>query len=114
MARIPDEARLGLRGFYGQQLQKRPTAGDIRFCNMLARRAEAPKDKGIWLKPVDLTDYEIITDHDSAWAHAHLDLAGESGFSWTKAEHEQGEMTGTQRRGRPSRRNPKWRASTES
>ena len=78
-----------------QQLQKKPTAGDIRFTNMLARRAEAHKEKGIWLKPVDLNNYEIFTYHDSAWANAHLDLAGESDFNLTKAEHEQGEMTGT-------------------
>ena len=93
----------------GSRWQKKPTAGDIRFTNMLARRAEAHKDKGIWLKPVDLNNYEIFTYHDSAWANAHLDLAGESDFNLTKAEHEQGEMTG-----RPRRRTPKWRASTES
>ena len=35
-----------------QQLQKNPTAGDLRFSNLTARRALEHKDKGITFYPV--------------------------------------------------------------
>ncbi|CAE7697802.1 RE1 [Symbiodinium microadriaticum] len=76
-----------------QQLQKSPTAGDVRFTNMLAKRAEAHRDKGIWLKPVDLNNYEIFVYHDSAWANASLDP--EDDFTLSEADHNLGVMTGT-------------------
>ncbi|OLQ03552.1 Copia protein [Symbiodinium microadriaticum] len=78
-----------------QQLQKAPTAGDIRFTNMLAKRAEAHREKGIWLKPVSLDDYEIFVYHDSAWANASLELSGEDHFALNEDDHVRGEMTGT-------------------
>ena len=76
-----------------QQLQKSPTAGDVRFTNMLAKRAEAHRDKGIWLKPVDLNNYEIFVYHDSAWANASLDP--EDDFTLNESDHNLGMMTGT-------------------
>ena len=62
-----------------QQCQKSPTVEDLKFTNKIAKRAWEHKDKGIWLRPLDL-NY-----HDSAWANALLE--GEDGFTLTPEDH---------------------------
>ena len=51
-----------------QQLQKEPTAGDIRFTNLMARRAQEHKDNGIFLRPVNLDKTVLLCYHDAGWA----------------------------------------------
>ena len=60
-----------------QQLQKSPTVGDVRFTNQTARRAWDHRDKGLWLRPLELDSLEFLIFHDSAWANAKL--TGEEG-----------------------------------
>ena len=76
-----------------QQLQQRPSVGDIRFTKLVARRAWDHKDKGIWLRPLNLDQLEFLVFHDAAWANARL--SGEEGFRLSQAEHDQGQMTET-------------------
>ena len=42
-----------------QQLQKSPTVGDVRF----ARRAWDHRDKGLWLRPLELDSLEFLIFH---------------------------------------------------
>ena len=56
-----------------QQLQKNPTAGDLRFSNLTARRALEHKDKGITFYPIDLNDAVLLCYHDAGWANAPQD-----------------------------------------
>ena len=74
-----------------QQLQKAPTVGDIKFTNQVARRAWSHRDKGIWLRPLDLSSLEFVVYHDSALANALLE--GEDGFRLSSEDHELGTMT---------------------
>ena len=76
-----------------QQLQKEPTVADIKFTNQTAKRAWEHRDKGIWLRPLDLTSLEFLVFHDSAWANA--ELTGEDGFRLSYEDHIGGTMTGT-------------------
>ena len=76
-----------------QQLQREPSVSDIRFTNQIARRALEHKDKGIWLRPLDLSKLEYLVYHDAAWANAKL--GGEEGFRLSQADHELGQMSGT-------------------
>ncbi|CAE7835178.1 RE2 [Symbiodinium microadriaticum] len=76
-----------------QQLQQNPTVEDIRFTNLIAKRALEHKDKGIWLRPLDLDRLEILVYHDAAWANAKL--GGEEGFRLSQADHELGIMRDT-------------------
>ena len=56
-----------------QQLQRAPTAGDIRFTNGLARKAQQHKEQGIYLRPIPLEEGVYYTFHDAAWANAYLE-----------------------------------------
>ena len=56
-----------------QQLQKDPTAGDIRFTNLMARRAQEHKDNGVYLRPVNLDKAVLLCYHDAGWANAPQD-----------------------------------------
>ncbi|CAE7717731.1 RE2 [Symbiodinium sp. CCMP2592] len=77
-----------------QQAQKTPTVGDIRFTNGIAKKAIDFQDKGIQLRPLDLSKLEILVYHDAAWANAlPIDLAGEDEFALSKEDHENGYMT---------------------
>ena len=76
-----------------QQLQKEPTVADLKFTNQTAKRAWEHRDKGIWLRPLDLTSLEFLVFHDSAWANA--ELTGEDGFRLSYEDHVSGTMTGT-------------------
>ena len=76
-----------------QQLQKSPTVGDVRFTNQTARRAWDHRDKGLWLRPLELNSLEFLIYHDSAWANA--ELTGEDGFRLSYEDHESGMMHGT-------------------
>ncbi|CAE7827512.1 GIP, partial [Symbiodinium sp. CCMP2456] len=73
-----------------QQCQKNPTVEDLKFTNKIAKRAWEHKDKGIWLRPLDLGSLEFLIYHDSAWANALLE--GEDGFILTPGDHELGFM----------------------
>ena len=56
-----------------QQLQRAPTAGDIRFTNGLAKKARQHKEQGIYLRPIPLEEGVYYTFHDAAWANAYLE-----------------------------------------
>eukprot|EP00439_Symbiodinium_sp_Y106_P083456 s160_g23.t1 len=56
-----------------QQLQKSPTAGDLRFTNLVAKRAYDHKEKGITVYPLDLDRATILCYHDAGWANAPQD-----------------------------------------
>ena len=76
-----------------QQLQSNPSVGDLRFSNQIARRAWDHRDKGIWLRPLVLSQLEFLVYHDAAWGNAKL--SGEEGFRLSQADHELGTMTGS-------------------
>ena len=56
-----------------QQLQKEPSVGDVRFTNLMARRAREHKDEGIYLRLVDLEHAVLLCYHDAGWANAPQD-----------------------------------------
>ncbi|CAE7487299.1 RE1 [Symbiodinium sp. CCMP2592] len=74
-----------------QQVQRTATVGDIKFSNSLVKKAEADKDKGVILRPIDLDQAMFITYHDAGWANAYLEEA-EEGFQLTPEEIECGNM----------------------
>ncbi|CAE7252997.1 RE1 [Symbiodinium sp. CCMP2592] len=74
-----------------QQCQKYPTVEDIKFTNKIAKRAWEHRQKGIWLRPLDLESLEFLVYHDSAWANALLE--GEDGFILSPEDHSAGIMT---------------------
>ena len=76
-----------------QQLQSNPSVGDLRFSNQIARRAWDHRDKGIWLRPLVLSQLEFLVYHDAAWGNAKV--SGEEGFRLSQADHELGTMTGS-------------------
>ena len=53
-----------------QQLHKSPTVGDLRFSNMVAKRAYEHKDKGITFHPINFDRAVLLCDHDAGWANA--------------------------------------------
>eukprot|EP00439_Symbiodinium_sp_Y106_P067451 s481_g11.t1 len=59
----------------GQQRQKEPTIGDIRFTNQLARRAMEHREEGLELYPIDLNDAVLLCFHDAGWANVPQDQA---------------------------------------
>ena len=73
-----------------QQCQKNPTVEDLKFTNKIAKRAWEHRDKGIWLRPLDLGSLEFLIYHDSAWANALLE--GEEGFCLSQEDHNLGFM----------------------
>ncbi|CAE7917780.1 RE2 [Symbiodinium sp. KB8] len=56
-----------------QQLQREPTAGDVRFTNLLSKRAKQYKECGVHLTPVNLDTCVLLAYHDAAWANAPQD-----------------------------------------
>ncbi|CAE7496514.1 GIP [Symbiodinium sp. CCMP2592] len=74
-----------------QQLQRAPTTDDVRFTNTTALRAEAHKDKGLTLHPIDLSRAVIVVYHDAAWANAEHEEA-EPGFELTAEEIQSGNI----------------------
>ncbi|CAE7207103.1 GIP [Symbiodinium sp. CCMP2592] len=74
-----------------QQLQRAPTTDDVRFTNTTALRAEAHKDKGLTLHPVDLNRAVIVVYHDAAWANAEHEEA-EPGFELKAEEIQSGNI----------------------
>ena len=53
-----------------QQLQARPSIGDLRFSNLMARRALHHKDEGILLARVPLDEIVFTVFHDAGWSNA--------------------------------------------
>ena len=53
-----------------QQLQARPNVGDLRFSNLMARRALLHKDEGILLAKVPLDEIVFTVFHDAGWSNA--------------------------------------------
>ena len=53
----------------GQQRQKDPTVGDVRFTNQLARRALEHSESGLELHPIDLSSAVLLCYHDAGWAN---------------------------------------------
>ena len=74
-----------------QQCQKNPTVEDLKFTNKIAKRAWEHRDKGIWLRPLELGSLEFLIYHDSAWANALLE--GEEGFCLSPEDHSLGFMS---------------------
>ena len=53
----------------GQQRQKEPTVGDVRFTNQLARRALEHSENGLELHPIELSNAVLLCYHDAGWAN---------------------------------------------
>ncbi|CAE7813425.1 RE2, partial [Symbiodinium sp. KB8] len=53
-----------------QQLQAKPNIGDLRFSNLMARRALLHKDEGIFLAKVPLNEIVFTVFHDAGWSNA--------------------------------------------
>ncbi|CAE7241874.1 GIP [Symbiodinium sp. KB8] len=53
-----------------QQLQAKPSIGDLRFSNLMARRALQHKDEGILLARVPLDEIVFTVFHDAGWSNA--------------------------------------------
>ena len=58
-----------------QQLQKAPRVSDLKFTNVLARRAVQHKDCGVTLVGIPSDEQIIVTYHDAGWANAPQDPA---------------------------------------
>ena len=72
-----------------QQLQKCPTVGDVRFTNLVARRAYEHKKEGISFYPVDLDKAVLLCYHDAGWANAPQD-EDDPIYQLTKEENDNG------------------------
>ena len=53
-----------------QQLQKEPTAGNVKFTNGLSRRAAQHRGRGVLLRPINLQNATLLAYHDAGWANA--------------------------------------------
>ncbi|CAE7724502.1 GIP [Symbiodinium sp. CCMP2592] len=72
-----------------QQLQKCPTVGDVRFTNLVARRAYEHKKEGVYFHPIDLDKAVLLCYHDAGWANAPQD-EDDPVYQLTKEENEDG------------------------
>ena len=70
----------------GQQRQKEPTVGDVRFTNQLARRALEHCESGLELHPIGLSNAVLLCYHDAGWAKVPL-------YSLSKDEDKAGIIT---------------------
>ena len=52
-----------------QQCQRNPTVGDLKFTNLLVKRAFEHQDKGITFRAIDLDRAVLLCYHDAGWAN---------------------------------------------
>ncbi|CAE7261564.1 RE2 [Symbiodinium sp. CCMP2592] len=74
-----------------QQLQRRPTIGDLKFTNQISMRALAYKEEGLRYRPLPAT-FGVVVYHDAAWANALDDECEEDYFRLTEEDREAGLM----------------------
>ena len=53
-----------------QQRQRNPSVGDLRFTNLLAKKAVEHRSEGIRIRPVPLKQGIFLAFHDAGWANA--------------------------------------------
>ncbi|CAE7948536.1 RE1 [Symbiodinium sp. KB8] len=58
-----------------QQLQRAPSADDVRFVNRLTARAKEHREFGVYLRRVPLHRAVFLAYHDAGWANADLEEA---------------------------------------
>ena len=66
-----------------QQVQKQPTFGDLKFTNLVSKKAYDHREEGLRFKPIPLADLIVIVYHDAGWANARDTDHDEPGFELT-------------------------------
>ncbi|CAE7346231.1 GIP [Symbiodinium natans] len=52
-----------------QQCQRQPTVGDLKFTNLLVKRALEHQDQGVVFRSIDLEKAVLLCYHDAGWAN---------------------------------------------
>ena len=73
-----------------QQVQKQPTFGDLRFTNLVSKKAYDHREEGLRFKPIDKKDLVILVYHDAGWANARDTDFDEEGFQLTEEDKQAG------------------------
>ena len=73
-----------------QQVQKQPTYGDLRFTNLVSKKAYDHREEGLRFKPIKKEDLVVLIYHDAGWANALDTEFDEEGFQLTKEDKQAG------------------------
>ena len=73
-----------------QQVQKQPTYADLRFTNLVSKKAVDYKEEGLRFRPIDFKDLVVIVYHDAGWANAFDTTHDEEGFELTEEDKKAG------------------------
>ena len=66
-----------------QQVQKQPTIADLKFTNVISKKAFEHREEGLRFRPIDKTELLVIVCHDAGWANAKDTDHDEEGFELT-------------------------------
>ena len=92
-----------------QQVQKQPTYGDLRFTNLVSKKAYDHREEGLRFKPIKKEDLIVLVYHDAGWANALDTEFDEEGFQKTDRQgSNRKDRSSGNARGRPRRAIPKW------
>ena len=90
-----------------QQVQKQPTIADLKFTNLVSKKAYDYPEEGLRFRPISLDKLIVIVYHDAGWANAHDAEHDEEGFELTEEDKSAGlqhEGPFVDRRARKARR----------
>ena len=73
-----------------QQVQKQPTFGDLRFTNLVSKKAYDHREEGLRFKPIGKEDLIVLVYHDAGWANAKDADFDEEGFQLTEEDKQAG------------------------
>ena len=73
-----------------QQVQKQPTYGDLRFTNLVSKKAYDHREEGLRFKPIKKEDLIVLVYHDAGWANALDTEFDEEGFQLTQEDRQAG------------------------
>ena len=78
-----------------QQVQKQPTISDLKFTNLISKKAYDHREEGLRFRPIDEADLLVAVYHDAGWANAKDTDYDEEGFELTADD----KIAGLQREG---------------
>ena len=78
-----------------QQLQKQPTFADLKFTNLVSKKAYDHREEGLRFKPIPADELIVIIYRDAGWANAKDTEHDEPGFELT----EEDKLAGLQQEG---------------
>ena len=69
-----------------QQVQKQPTVADLKFTNLVSKKAFDYREEGLRFKPIPFDQLVVIVYHDAGWANARDAEHDEEGFELTEED----------------------------